>query len=197
MGSIPSGCSALFQSPAVPFPEQFLEGFASGLKCLLVTAMGNVAGIIGAGTAGRETFKQDLIIIGLIRKGLAQSEGAYLFVPSLNAVFGGVLIFSGVYVWTADTPTKELRATWLANLEKIAARKQAIVVPGHMTPDAKTDLSGVTHTVAYLKAFEEELAKAKDSAALKAAMGTRFPGLSMGVALDIGSKVATGEMKWG
>ena len=46
-------------------------------------------------------------------------------------------------------------------------------------------------------AFEEELAKAKDSAALKAAMEARFPDLGMGVALDIGSKVATGEMKWG
>lgn len=66
-----------------------------------------------------------------------------------------------------------------------------------MTPEAPTDLSGVEHTIAYLKAFEEELAKTKDSAALKAAMETRFPSLGMGVALDIGSKVATGEMKWG
>jgi glyoxylase-like metal-dependent hydrolase (beta-lactamase superfamily II) len=121
----------------------------------------------------------------------------YLFVPSLNAVFGGVLIFSGVHVWTADTPTKEQRAAWIANLEKIAARKPAIVVAGHMTPQSPTDLSGVEHTKAYLIAFEEELAKAKDAAALKGAMEARFPGLGMGVALDIGSKVATGEMKWG
>ena len=121
----------------------------------------------------------------------------YLFVPSLNAVFGGVMIFAGVHVWTADTATKELRATWIANLDKIAARKPAIVVPGHMAPDAATDLSAVTHTKAYLIAFEEEIAKAKGSAALKAAMEARFPGLGMGVALDIGSKVALGEMKWG
>lgn len=121
----------------------------------------------------------------------------YLFVPSLNAVFGGIMIFSGVHVWTADTPTKEQRAAWVANLNKIAARKPAVVVPGHMTPEAMTDLSGVEHTIAYLTAFEEELAKAKDAASLKAAMEARFPGLGMGIALDIGSKVATGEMKWG
>ena len=125
------------------------------------------------------------------------SNRRYVFVPSLNAVFGGVLIFSGVYVWTADTPTKELRAAWIANLDKIAARKPAVVVPGHMTMTSPTDLSGVAYTKAYLIAFEEELAKAKDSAALKAAMIARFPDLGMGVALDIGSKVATGEMKWG
>ncbi|CAN5471846.1 MBL fold metallo-hydrolase [soil metagenome] len=121
----------------------------------------------------------------------------YLFVPSLNAVFGGVLVFSGVHVWTADTPTKEQRAAWISNLDKIAARKPAIVVAGHMTPASATDLSGIAHTKAYLTAFEEELAKAKDSATLKSAMEARFPGLGMGVALDIGSKVATGEMKWG
>jgi glyoxylase-like metal-dependent hydrolase (beta-lactamase superfamily II) len=128
-------------------------------------------------------------------EGLANRR--YLFVPSLNAVFGGVLIFNGVHVWTADTNSAELRAAWVTNLEKIAARKPAIVVAGHMTPDALSNLSGVEHTIAYLKAFEEELTKAKDSASLKAAMEARFPGLGMGVALDIGAKVATGEMKWG
>jgi glyoxylase-like metal-dependent hydrolase (beta-lactamase superfamily II) len=120
-----------------------------------------------------------------------------LWVPSLKAVFGGVMIFSGVHVWTADTPTKEQRAAWIANLDAIAARAPAVVVAGHATADAATDLSGVRHTKAYLVAFEEELAKAKDAAALKAAMEAKFPGLGMGIALDIGAKVAKGEMKWG
>lgn len=128
-------------------------------------------------------------------QGLANRR--YLWVPSLNAVFGGVLIFSGVHVWTADTPTKAERAAWIANLDKIAARKPAIVVPGHMAADAAIDLAAVTFTKTYLLAFEDELAKAKDSAALKAAMEARFPNLGMGVALDIGAKVAKGEMKWG
>ena len=42
---------------------------------------------------------------------------------------------------------------------------------------------GVPHTRDYLVAFEEELAKAADSAALKAAMKPAFPDLGMGVAL--------------
>ena len=127
-------------------------------------------------------------------EGLANRR--YLWVPLLQSVFGGVLIFSGVHVWTADTPTKEQRAKWLANLERIAARKPAAVVSGHMAQEAATDLSAIEHTRAYLVAFEEELAKAKDSTALIAAMNARFPGLGMDVALNIGAKVATGEMKW-
>ncbi|MDF0519307.1 MBL fold metallo-hydrolase [Bradyrhizobium yuanmingense] len=128
-------------------------------------------------------------------EGLANRR--YLFVPSLNAVFGGVMIFSGVHVWTADTPTKEQRAAWVANLDKIAARKPLVVVPGHMGPSAAIDLSAVEHTRKYLLTFDEELTKAADAAALKAAMEARFPNLGMGVALEIGSKVAKGEMKWG
>ncbi len=121
----------------------------------------------------------------------------YLWVPSLQAVFGGVLIFSGVHVWTADTPTPDARAAWIANLDQIASRKPAVVVAGHMAPGAAIDTSSLAFTKAYLTAFDEELAKAKDAAALKAAMEGRFPGLGMGIALDIGAKVATGEMKWG
>ena len=121
----------------------------------------------------------------------------YIYVPSLNAIVGGIMIFAGVHVWTSDTGAKEQRAAWIANLDAIAARKPAVVVAGHMMPGAATDVSAVEHTKAYLVAFEEELAKAKDSASLKAAMLARYPDLGMGVALDIGSKVATGEMKWG
>lgn len=128
-------------------------------------------------------------------QGLANRR--YLWSPSLHAVFGGVLIFSGVHVWTADTPTPADRQAWIANLDAIAARQPQVVVPGHMTDDAPADRRAIEHTRAYLVAFDEELAKASDAAALKAAMQTRFPGLGMEVALDVGSKVATGEMAWG
>jgi glyoxylase-like metal-dependent hydrolase (beta-lactamase superfamily II) len=121
----------------------------------------------------------------------------FLWVPTLQAVFGGVLIFSGVHVWTADTNGAGQRAAWRANLDAIAARKPAIVVAGHMTPTAAADASAIAHTKAWLLAFEEELEKAADAAALNAAMKARFPGLGMEVAIDIGAKVATGEMKWG
>jgi hypothetical protein len=65
-----------------------------------------------------------------------------------------------------------------------------------MAGASKTDLSSVEFTRAYLIAFEEELSKTKQSAVLKAAMEARFPNLGLGVALDIGAKVATGEMQW-
>ncbi|MGO4398015.1 MBL fold metallo-hydrolase [Achromobacter sp. PAB15] len=121
----------------------------------------------------------------------------YIWVPSLKAVFGGVLVFSGVHVWTADTQGAEARATWVKNLEAIAARKPAVVVPGHMAVNVATDVSAILYTRDYLLAFEQELAKAANSADLVAAMTQRYPDAGMGIALQIGAKVATGEMKWG
>lgn len=142
------------------------------------------------------TFTVDGETVEIIdAEGLANRR--YLWVPSLQAIFGGVLIFNGVHVWTADTSTPELRAAWMANLDRIIARKPAAVVPGHLALDTPTDLSGVEHTKAYLAAFEEELVRAENSSELIAAVKARFPGLGMDVALEIGAKVAMGEMKWG
>jgi len=81
----------------------------------------------------------------------------YLRVPSLEAIFGGVLVFSGVHVWTADTQGAEARTTWVKNLEAMAAAKPAVVVPGHMAVEAAIDGSAIAYTRDYLLAFEEEL----------------------------------------
>jgi len=121
----------------------------------------------------------------------------YLWVPSLNAIFGGVMVFSGVHVWTADTNSPEARAAWVRTLDAMAARKPIAVIPGHLNPGAAIDVSVITYTKNYLLAFEEELAKTANSADLIAAMTKRYPDAGMGIALQIGAKVATGEMKWG
>ncbi|MFL6630033.1 MAG: MBL fold metallo-hydrolase [Vitreoscilla sp.] len=121
----------------------------------------------------------------------------YLWVPSLDAVFGGVLVFSGLHVWTADTSTSQARAAWIRTLDAIAARKPNVVVPGHMAVNGSIDTSAVAYTRDYLVAFDEELAKATDSTALIAAMTRRYPNAGLPAALQIGAKVAKGEMKWG
>lgn len=120
-----------------------------------------------------------------------------LWVPSLRTILGGVLVFSGVHVWTADTATAALRRAWIDSLDALAALDPAEVIPGHLAAGAPTDASAIAYTREYLRAFEEELAAASDSVALVAAMKRRYPAAGMGIALDIGAKVAKGEMKWG
>lgn len=121
----------------------------------------------------------------------------YLWAPSIAAIFGGVLVFSGVHVWTADTTSAEERSAWINELEAMLERRPAVVVPGHMTPIAPTGPEAIVYTRDYLRAFEQELTKAADGAELIAAMTRRYPDAGMSVALQIGAKVATGEMNWG
>lgn len=146
-------------------------------------------------------FDEDAIIVDGHSIEIIKAEGLanrrYLWVEALQAVFGGVMVFSGTHVWTADTATKDQRTAWIANLDAIAARKPDVLVPGHMTVDAAIGLQAIAHTKAYLQAFDEELAKVTTSQDLVAAMVARYPDLGLDVALNIGAKVATGEMKWG
>lgn len=128
-------------------------------------------------------------------QGLANRR--HVWVPSLRAIMGGVLVFSGLHVWTADTPSPAERAAWVANLTAMAARNPGVVVPGHMAPGAVMDASALLFTRDYLLAFEEEMARSADSAALIAAMRARYPAAGLGIALEIGAKVAKGEMRWG
>jgi len=121
----------------------------------------------------------------------------YLWAPELHGIFGGVLVFSGLHVWTADTPTAESRAAWVKTLDAMAARKPRLVIPGHLASGAATDVTAIHYTRDYLLAFEEELAKAADSGALIAAMTKRYPNVGGGGSLQLGAKVAKGEMKWG
>ncbi|WP_127558523.1 MBL fold metallo-hydrolase [Saccharospirillum alexandrii] len=125
------------------------------------------------------------------------SNRRYLWVPSLNAIVGGVMVFSGVHVWTADTSSPEERAAWVHSLNAMLARNPDVVVPGHMKTSDATDASAISYTRDYLLAFEEELETAVDSTALIAAMNARYPEAGLGIALQIGAKVATGEMTWG
>lgn len=122
---------------------------------------------------------------------------AFVWAPSVNGVFGGVLLFAGLHVWTADTAQPEQRRAWLRALDAVAARKPSVVVAAHMAPGSPTDGAAILHTRDYLRAFEEELVKAADGAALIAAMKGRYPTAGLEIALDIGAKVAKGEMRWG
>ncbi|OWO93536.1 MBL fold metallo-hydrolase [Rhizobium esperanzae] len=126
-----------------------------------------------------------------------KDRGRYIWVPSLSAVFGGVPVFGGMYPWVADLPTAEERKAWRAALDGILARKPKIVVSGHGTPTWPMDASGVSYTRDHLIAFDAEAAKAADSNALIAAMKKLYPDAAMPVSLELGAKVAKGEMTWG
>ena len=131
-------------------------------------------------------------------KGLqgAASPRSYLWIPSLKAVVGGVVVNSGSHVWVADTQTPASRRDWQATLKGIETLKPATVVPGHFLGERPDGLGAVTFTATYLDVFEAQAAQARDSAELVAAMKKAYPQFADTHVLELGAKVIKGEMKW-
>ena len=120
----------------------------------------------------------------------------FVWIPSIRAVAGGVALFNGLHVWTADTQTDAARRQWRDTLDAIAARQPVTVVPGHYAPGAPLTPDSIAFTRDYLVAFERETAKAANGAALIARMKALYPDAGLHGGLETSAKVAKGEMKW-
>lgn len=125
-----------------------------------------------------------------------QPDRSFVWIPSIKAVVGGVVVAENIHVWMADTQTPQSHKDWLATLEGMEKLQPDIVIPGHYLGESARSLAPVKFTAEYIKAFDEQTAKAKDSAALIAAMKQRYPDLGEDSSLELSAKVAKGEMKW-
>ncbi|PPG01914.1 MBL fold metallo-hydrolase [Pseudoclavibacter sp. RFBI5] len=121
----------------------------------------------------------------------------YLWYPAQRVILGGVLVFQQEHVWTADTATPELRSAWVDQLDAMSALDPITVIPGHRLPDTANDASALRYTRTYLDTFEKVLAETTDGAAATALLNQKYPDSGMGIAAQIGTKVAKGEMTWG
>ena len=121
---------------------------------------------------------------------------SFVWIPSIKTIAGGVNVYAGLHLWTADAQSVQERADWATKLGTMAALQPAVVVPGHSLPGQSHDASQLAWSQAYLARYEQELPKAANSGALIEAMKKAYPEAGLGIALDIGAKVNKGEMKW-
>lgn len=125
-----------------------------------------------------------------------QPERSVVWIPSIKAVVGGVVVSEHIHVWMADTQSAQSHADWLATLAAIERLQPRTVIPGHYLGDSSRNVQAVRFTADYLRAFDAEAAKAANAAELIAAMKQRYPGLADESSLELSAKVAKGEMKW-
>jgi len=121
---------------------------------------------------------------------------SYVWIPSIKTIAGGVIVYAGLHLWTADAQSVQERADWARKLGRMAALQPAAVIPGHSQPGQKHDASQLAWSQAYLARYEQEVPKAANSGALIEAMKAAYPDAGLGIALEIGAKVNKGEMKW-
>ena len=116
-------------------------------------------------------------------------ENSFVWIPSLKAVVAGDIIYSGVYVWTAETDAGA-RWRWVATLDRIAALHPTVVVPGHQQQALGTTPASVAFTKEYLAAFDQALASASTPEDLQTRMKARYPSLALDIILKIGAEAA-------
>jgi len=121
----------------------------------------------------------------------------FVWIPSIKSVLGGINIFGDTFnLWMADAQTPEARKNWISILDKITALQPDVIIPAHANNKASFNLNSVKHTKEYLQFYEEALKTNTTSESLINTIKARYPALTFDIALQIGAKVNTGEMKW-
>lgn len=123
-------------------------------------------------------------------------DRTFVWIPSIQTVAGGIPVMAGEHVWMADTQTTQSHTDWLRTLDSIKALAPKTVIPGHFEGEIPQGLDAVNFTADYIRAFDEETARARNSAELVAAMKARYPDLGGVTSLELSAKVAKGEMQW-
>ncbi|MGE8408014.1 MAG: MBL fold metallo-hydrolase [Pseudomonas sp.] len=125
-----------------------------------------------------------------------QPDRSFVWIPSIRAVVGGILVAQNHHVWMADTQSAQSRIDWLSGLQRIESLHPLTVVPGHFLGNQGSGLEAVRFTADYIRAFDEENARTGNAAELIAALNKRYPGLAEESSLELGAKVIKGEIKW-
>ncbi|MGK4580396.1 MBL fold metallo-hydrolase [Kitasatospora sp. HPMI-4] len=121
----------------------------------------------------------------------------YLWEHRQRAVLGGVLLFQGLHVWTADTPAQTQRGAWIDLLDGMEALNPSFVAAGHRKAGSPADVSAIRYTREYLRAFETAIGQAENAAAAQEALERHYPQAGLKLAVELGTKVAMGELSLG
>jgi glyoxylase-like metal-dependent hydrolase (beta-lactamase superfamily II) len=130
---------------------------------------------------------QKLEIVGPVQGD--DEENSFVWIPSLRTAITGDIVYSGVYVWTAETDAAA-RRRWAATLDRIAALKPAVVVPGHEQPERGTTPASLAFTKEYLASFDQALATSSTAEQLQEKVKAKYSTLGLDIILKIGSEAA-------
>jgi glyoxylase-like metal-dependent hydrolase (beta-lactamase superfamily II) len=118
-----------------------------------------------------------------------------LWAPSIKALFPGDLVYNQMHLWFGEHDAAGI-AAWGRSLDRLAALKPDMVVPGHSKPGLPNDASGLEFSRRYVADWPRLVAASKDSADLRVRVQKSYP-----EAVDVlgdfllgnSSKVAKGE----
>jgi glyoxylase-like metal-dependent hydrolase (beta-lactamase superfamily II) len=111
---------------------------------------------------------------------------SFVYMPSLKAVITGDIVFDHAYF---GVPRDAARQNWLTTIERIAALKPAVVIPGHEGPGATRDMRAIDFMKQYIADWDANVARSKTAAEMRANVLKQYPGLGMEFTLN--DRIAT------
>jgi glyoxylase-like metal-dependent hydrolase (beta-lactamase superfamily II) len=128
---------------------------------------------------------QDFPITGGVQ-GADGPGNSFVYVPPLNAVITGDIVFDHVYF---GVPRDAARDNWLKTIEQLTALKPAVIVPGHEGPGATHDMRAIDFMKKYIADWDANRARSKDAAEMRANVLKQYPDLGMEFTLN--DRIAT------
>ena len=98
-----------------------------------------------------------------------------LWVPDLELVVGGDVVYGDCHQLFAEDNTPELRGMWLKSLEKVKALKPKVVVPSHQTAGNGYGVEHIADTKRYIEYYESVVGTVKSWEELEEKMKAQFP----------------------
>jgi glyoxylase-like metal-dependent hydrolase (beta-lactamase superfamily II) len=111
---------------------------------------------------------------------------SFVYVPSLNTVVTGDIVFDRVYF---GVPRDAARANWMKTIDQIAALNPVRVIPGHEGPGATRDMRSIEFMKQYIADWDASVARSKDAAEMRANVLKQYSGLGMEFTLN--DRIAT------
>jgi glyoxylase-like metal-dependent hydrolase (beta-lactamase superfamily II) len=96
-----------------------------------------------------------------------------VWIPSIKTLYGSDVLFNQAHPFTCEL-TKEERAQWIADVDKIEKMGAEVIIPGHQKPGMPFDRSSLDFTREYIRATEEELVRTSTVGEFYYAMANRF-----------------------
>jgi glyoxylase-like metal-dependent hydrolase (beta-lactamase superfamily II) len=119
-----------------------------------------------------------------------------VWMPTIKTLYASDVLFNQAHPFTCEC-TKEERAQWIADVDKIEKMGAEVILPGHQKPGMQFDKSSLDFTREYIVATEEELVRTDSVGEFYYAMANRFPDANL-VRLSNGmnAMVFKGGLDW-
>jgi glyoxylase-like metal-dependent hydrolase (beta-lactamase superfamily II) len=119
-----------------------------------------------------------------------------VWIPSIKTLYASDVLFNQSHPFTCEL-TKDERAQWVADVNKIEKMGAEVIIPGHQKPGMQFDRSSLDFTREYIVATEEELVKTGSVGEFYYAMASRFPDANLTrLSNGMNSMVFKGGLDW-